>query len=1029
MERPSSRLENARPTGIKPPGSRLPTISSTTTTSRALLESSQSELNARAANQTAMMPPPATNGKHRMNGLPESAPKQRKTLAERAGEPYSHSRSQLAHPRPLGTTLPNAARANGHQTRGIKSAYTSQLQRPASAHSQPSAKQYARNYEVDDDDDDNEEEDTETIGKRKGITHISLSPRNVINTKARHSRPARAQAAVLPRSQHLGSFSDSYVQQCELRNSRLGEVARVDTKRSRTLDAALAGLTLTRSKSKEMARCEEPLLPAMPGSFISEGDVNHNDATRSQVSPSKLPKAIESQALPSRIIPCTPPPLKQKDSSFRLSARRNEAKPTFLTKESCTPIVMKASLTHTPAWDTRGRLEDLDKTLAEFQSQLNDSASSKTHLEEMLSMYKSSGMLCIKSFVACADIVKVEKLQRENEQLKTEHQTANNDLQRMRGDLQSIGSDLERARWDHERNQSEADRRHENELRDVQVRHDKQLERLEREGERAVEQLEKEVKEMKQSLEKQKTDELTNLQSEHWDEIDQLRVKHDAAMAALKKDLEQMKKSDEGRAAESASQVQTLRETIVSMQSQIQVSNVTTEALRAQIMASEGRNTALEQEKLNLISKAHFLEGNQEAQSQEFTNMTRRLQVAEAKAASTVEQLRREETVRRRLNAQILELKGNIRVFARIRPVLTTEEGPAKVEYPDIDDLDGGKEMIVHAPTSFTATGKERNEKFPFGFDRVYAPESSNHNVFEDCRDLVQSVVDGYNVSILSYGQTGSGKTYGMSGPDGIIPSSIALLLGEIERLKDKGWEYQVQASFVEVYNETLNDLLGDAKSWDNEDEVGSRTRSKAKHEIHHDSITGKTSVSNLTATTLWPAPDELRSDGVDYTKHTIDRLLDTATKNRRVAATRANERSSRSHSVFILTLQGSCGATGESSEGILNLVDLAGSERLKHSGAEGSRARETAAINTSLKSLGDVIEKIGSGGHVPYRNSKLTYLLQSSLGGTAANGKSSRTLMLLHLSPLQAHWQETKTSLQFGVKVHGTHIGTAKRK
>jgi kinesin family protein C1 len=306
--------------------------------------------------------------------------------------------------------------------------------------------------------------------------------------------------------------------------------------------------------------------------------------------------------------------------------------------------------------------------------------------------------------------------------------------------------------------------------------------------------------------------------------------------------------------------------------------------------------------------------------------------------------------------------------------------------------------MIVHAPTTFSATGKERNEKHSYAFDRVFTAGTPNRSVFEECQELVQSVIDGYNVSILSYGQTGSGKTFGMSGENGIIPSSIAHLLSEIRRLKEKGWDYVVEASFVEVYNEMINDLLGDAKTWDTDDDASARNKKKEKHEIHHDPITGKTTVNNLTARALWPPPandaswppaatdtpaDKTSDDqATAYTTKAVDQLLDTAAKNRRVAATKANERSSRSHSIFMLTLKGSCAATGESSEGVLNLVDLAGSERLKQSGAEGSRMKETQAINKSLSSLGDVIAALGSGkgeAHVPYRNSKVCLKLSKS--------------------------------------------------
>jgi kinesin family protein C1 len=227
-----------------------------------------------------------------------------------------------------------------------------------------------------------------------------------------------------------------------------------------------------------------------------------------------------------------------------------------------------------------------------------------------------------------------------------------------------------------------------------------------------------------------------------------------------------------------------------------------------------------------------------------------------------------------------------------------------------------------------------------------------------------------------------------------------------------------MQGSFIEVYNETYNDLLGRSEDID-----------KKKVEVRHDQAKKQTYLENAVSVAL---------DGPDR----VDEILDTASKNRTVAATKANMRSSRSHSVFILKLIGTNEVTGEKSEGTLNLVDLAGSERLEHSKAEGARLKETQNINKSLSCLGDVINALGSSkenAHIPYRNSKvrphlddqlklatnktqLTYLLQYSLGG------NSKTLMFVMVSPLQAHLQETVTSLKFATKVHNTHIGTAKK-
>ncbi|KAK4503213.1 hypothetical protein PRZ48_006641 [Zasmidium cellare] len=1042
MERPSSQLENVRPSGLKPP-SKLPALAAGRTT---LQETTSSDLNTRTAGHGSMMAPPTANGsiKHKINGLPEPNPK-RKTLAERAGEPASASKSHIPNKPSLsnlsgfGTRPPSSYRNNSNAS----TTSTRPPSRQANGLRQHALAKVPSTAQLPQSDDQESEADTSVMGKRKGTPILSFnSPVNGIPLrKTRTQGDLRQKSSRQPnpraKSQHTGSTSsdcsdDGEVFSQESRNTsasstssapaqQQGQVqpggpvgASKPSSRNVSLSTAFAGLSITPKPRKNSARHRPSL-----------------ERIKEEISPSKIPKfsctpklrhAHSTQALQ------TPSPIKQKRSVNGLRTPATSAKrrdlPVFLTKDKLSPVA---------AYDTKSRLDGLEQQCKMLMNQMQTAADSKSATEDSLSLYKS----------------KVQELTNENRELASQTRTLTSDLDRARNELHTASTDLRQVRRDQERELQDLARKHEREVDDLKAKHEKAQWQWERDREKETDQYEKKLVDARRTWEKQRDDESADLTAEHWEEMDRLRSEHEKERSELEKELEVLRAVGESRATESATEVQLLRDTVAKLESDVESNNSMIKSLRDRLSAYEVKFTTLEQEKNALVSKTHFLEGNQEAQSQEFTTMREKMEQAIAEKEATLETLRKEEAVRRKLNATILELKGNIRVFVRTRPLLNGEDDPAKVDYLDEDSLEGCKEMVVHAPTTQTATGKQRNEKHNYAFDRVFTPGTQNTSVFEECQELIQSVIDGYNVSILSYGQTGSGKTFGMSGPNGIIPSSIRLLLAELQRLKEKGWEYVVEASFVEVYNETLNDLLGDAKSWDDADDLGAsvRGKKKEKHEIHHDAVTGKTSVTNLTAVSLWPPPTD---DGIwppaapvdakdsndaaaSYTEKAVANLLDTAAKNRRTAATKANERSSRSHSVFMLTLKGSCATTNESTEGVLNLVDLAGSERLKQSGAEGSRMKEAQAINKSLSSLGDVIAALGnkSGNgeaHVPYRNSKLTYLLQSSLGGTTA-GKSSRTLMLLHLSPLQAHWQESRSSLLFGSKVHGTHIGTAKKR
>jgi kinesin family member C1 len=402
-----------------------------------------------------------------------------------------------------------------------------------------------------------------------------------------------------------------------------------------------------------------------------------------------------------------------------------------------------------------------------------------------------------------------------------------------------------------------------------------------------------------------------------------------------------------------------------------------------------------------LQAKVEFLESDSKSQSEHYAAMAKDREAAIATAIEATEKLRKEETLRRKLHNTIQELKGNIRVFCRVRPGPSSNGSPceeAQITFPDVDN---STQIEVRGPDEKNSLGKDITKTHPFAFDRVFSPTSSNQEVFDEISQLIQSALDGYNVCIFAYGQTGAGKTYTMSAEDGMIPRALRMIYNNTKDLEDRGWRYTMTGSFVEVYNENLNDLLG--KSEDME---------KKKLEIKHDMQNSETTITNVTIVNL-DSTDEVES------------ILARAMAKRSVAATQANERSSRSHSVFMLTVVGQNTITGENSKGTLNLVDLAGSERLNQSKAEGARLKETQSINRSLSSLGDVIGALAQGkdgGHVPYRNSKLTNLLQFSLGG------NSKTLMFCMVSPLKDHLSESLTTLRFAAKVNSTHIGRASK-
>ncbi|ODN74458.1 hypothetical protein L202_06845 [Cryptococcus amylolentus CBS 6039] len=507
------------------------------------------------------------------------------------------------------------------------------------------------------------------------------------------------------------------------------------------------------------------------------------------------------------------------------------------------------------------------------------------------------------------------------------------------------------------------------------------------------------------------SEELASLRAAHAREVDELE------RTILRKDREKRGLEEEVR--DSREELSRERDSVRTIKAQLAEQSTKHLTLEAQLSASQTQLTILqtEVERATLAvsaMKAELQVGQDRAQAAELAAEQKVRQAEEdrdRRIGEIEEELRNAETIRRKLHNQVQELKGNIRVFARVRPVLGHElqnpEGIADIAYGDERTAqETGQSQIVVTSKSESATGKNREQINQFTFDKVFSPKAGQQDVFEEISMLAQSVLDGYNVCIFAYGQTGSGKSWTMEGGQseeeaGMIPRAIDMIFKTSDYLKDRGWKYQMEGQYLEVYNEVINDLLGSGQF------------DTKKHEIKLDKD-GKISVTDAVSV---PLSNPLQ----------VHNLLARARGRRAVAATLMNERSSRSHSVFTLKVKGVNPLTDEKCEAMLNLVDLAGSERLEKSGAgeNKDRLKETININKSLSALADVIGALGQGqqgGHVPYRNSTLTRLLQTSLSG------SSKTLMMCNLSPLATHLGESLCSLRFATKVNTTQVGQAKK-
>ena len=319
---------------------------------------------------------------------------------------------------------------------------------------------------------------------------------------------------------------------------------------------------------------------------------------------------------------------------------------------------------------------------------------------------------------------------------------------------------------------------------------------------------------------------------------------------------------------------------------------------------------------------------------------------------------------------------ANVKVIARFRPM------------NELEKTSGNEQVCVFtSPTSLQFNSTREKNVYRFNFDRIFPPSSTQEDIYSfGVKEIIDSVLNGYNGTVLAYGQTSSGKTYTMEGEmefertQGIIPRMISHVFKFI--YNTEGTDFIIKVSMIEIYQEKIRDLLD---------------ISRVNLNIREDNIKG-IYVDGCSERYVGCPNDVLT-------------LLELGSSNRAQAATNMNEHSSRSHSIFILTITQTNKKEGGSKIGKLYLVDLAGSEKISKTGATGHTLEEAKIINKSLTTLGRVINNLtdGKSTHVPYRESKLTRVLQESLGG------NSKTCLIITCSPSIYNETESLSTLRFG--------------
>ncbi|KAI9908900.1 hypothetical protein PsorP6_014760 [Peronosclerospora sorghi] len=389
------------------------------------------------------------------------------------------------------------------------------------------------------------------------------------------------------------------------------------------------------------------------------------------------------------------------------------------------------------------------------------------------------------------------------------------------------------------------------------------------------------------------------------------------------------------------------------------------------------------------------------------------LERGQQRERASVDAFIHERAARGLAETQLAELQGNVRVFCRVRPMPGVATGSSGEESDATSPDRRRKRVKVESPQELSVFSSVDGALYKrFAFARVFHEHQSQLTVFKEVAPLVRAAVTGHHACIFAYGQTGAGKTHTMQGTlsdKGLYYRAIELIYSLVGQ-QQPVYDFQVQMQMVEIYNEEIYDLLA----------LAPRNSSRGISTCSTNMATTAPTASGVSATSTTTVEIRHGENGT-YLKNvesvvasSVEELYDALSRSKTTRSMAKDDRSNRSHTVVMIDIHRASKANRVADAGRLVLVDLAGSERIMKAADTSIAMRESQHINKSLVAVGDVLSALrAKEKHVPFRNSKLTHLLQHSLSGSA-----NSTLLIVHVSPTSTDVNETINSLKFASRL-----------